>query len=84
MKSNLYDVTFKNGCKVIASAAVISSNRYFDGLDWFYFETTDPVPPMNRLEIYHKWELVDGTYLTGWLIPNYEVEKMITNPLEIN
>jgi hypothetical protein len=76
-----YLVVLKNGETFTTKAHTVSKNRYFDGVDFLYFETIEShEPTVAGAKFYHKWNFTDY-WLSAWLVPTSEVTEVIDQSL---
>jgi len=79
MKYQKATIELKNNQEFDAEAFVYSQNRYYDGVNWLYFETLQTEKPtVDDTQLYHRWSLKDGGKLTAWLVPTSQVQNVLT------
>jgi len=68
-------LTLIGGQEFITEAHTVSKNRYFNGVDYLYFETFSTVEPDNVVH-YHTWD-IGSNPLAAYLIPMDKVKSII-------
>jgi len=69
-------LTLDSEQEFITRAHVISKNRYFDGVDYLYFETENPEHPQGARH-YHTWNIGSPNTLYAWVIPQANVKEIV-------
>lgn len=70
-------VELSNGQKFDTQAHVVSENRYFNGVDYLYFETfNEETPEVDGSNHYHTWTGFEPLSLHGWLVPTDQVKSI--------
>lgn len=74
-------VTLSDGSIWNTTATRVSKNRYNDGKDYFYFESTDVTRPTIG-ELYHDWSR-DNDPLFGWMVSLNDVIDVEILPIKV-
>jgi hypothetical protein len=72
-----HHVLLVSGQLFTVEAHMIDKDRYFDGVDYLYFETfCNAEPKVEGVTHYHTWQMKKGNPLTAWLVPTFEVDSI--------